>query len=292
MKRPLSKNCLLCTGYRLSNTDLKSSGQVNNRQLTHSLGNTLNLRLLTIANGEGREGGVIPTRGLFPLRPPTGHRLHDILLRTPRIRMLDEAHLFLHELLVFTLLALIGSWNRLGLLEFALASPAAVPFRVDALGVALELGQAHRALPYVFEVDIVAMLGRHIDVAVAKGGCDLDSPGLELLSVRVGGDARNHEVGQVAELVGDDVEETMFVVDDFGRKLDRGVVSVSRCDCFSLPILRLDRLALPISTASRGVQLVGPFDADAACCSRELGELVLGDASVQLEEKLVRKIVL
>jgi len=52
------------------------------------------------------------------------------------------------------------------------------------------------------------VLGRDLYIAVREGARDLGGPGLEFLAVRVGLDARDHEISQVAELVRDDVDES------------------------------------------------------------------------------------
>ena len=160
--------------------------------------------------------------------PPTSHKLHDILLRAPGVLLPQHLHLLLHKPLVLARL-LPGDHDprrRLGLLQLALAAAAAVPRGVDALGVPLVLHGAAAALPHVLEVDVVRVLGRHLDAAVAKGRRALGRPDFEFLAVRVRGDAADHEVGEVAEFVRHYVEEAVLVVDDLFGELDGGVVAV------------------------------------------------------------------
>lgn len=96
----------------------------------------------------------------------------------------------------------------------------------------LELAPAPFALapPHVLVVDRIAMLGRNLHAAVREAGAAFCAPGLEAGAVGLVFDAREHEVCEVAEFVGQDVEEAGFVGDDFFRELDGGVVFVGgRC---------------------------------------------------------------
>lgn len=95
---------------------------------------------------------------------------------------------------------------------------------VNALRMPLVLSSAGGACPDVLVVYCVAVLGGDLDVAVGKSGRDFRRPGLEFAAVGVVFDAGDHEGGEVAEFVGEDVEETVGVIDDFGGELDGGVV--------------------------------------------------------------------
>ena len=83
-----------------------------------------------------------------------------------------------------------------------------------------------------------------------------------------------------------------FVVDDFLRELDRGVVPVrgGRHDTFSC--LGPDRFTFPIRAASGGVELPAPDDADTACRCSESSHLAIRYGVVQFLEELCRKAVL
>jgi hypothetical protein len=81
-------------------------------------------------------------------------------------------------------------------------------------------------------VDDVIMFCRNFDGAVGlrKARCSAEvcrhpgSPGLEAGAVRLVTDARDHEVGQVTELVGEGVDEACVRVDHFFGQLDACVV--------------------------------------------------------------------
>ncbi len=107
---------------------------------------------------------------------------------------------------------------------FSCRSPRQVPRRVDAARVALELAARTPRTPHVLEVDVVRVLGRDLDPPTAERARALRRPRLELAARAGCRDAVDHEVGEVAELVRRDVEQTVLVVDDLLGQLDGGVV--------------------------------------------------------------------
>lgn len=161
-----------------------------------------------------------------------------------------------------------------------------MPLRVDAPRVTLVLAGAGDALPDVLEVDVVRVLGRHLDAARSKRARTPAGPDLELLTVRVAGDAANHEVGEVAKLVGQRVQEPVFAVDDLLGELDGGVVVLFDRDrgtvCFRGTACR----PLPEGSAGCGVECFAPHDLDAACRLRQLGDSALGDGRVKFMQEL------
>ena len=80
------------------------------------------------------------------------------------------------------------------------------------------------AAPDVLVVDLVAVLGSDVHATRSKRRRALGTPSFERGAVRLVFDARDHEVGEVAEFVREDVEQAFFVVDDFLGEFDGGVV--------------------------------------------------------------------
>ena len=148
-----------------------------------------------------------------------------------------------------------ASRNRLDLQQFALAAPARVPQRINALRMPLELRPAalRAAAPDVLVVNLVAVLGSDVHAARSERRRALAAPGLERSAVRLVFDTRDHEVGEVAKLVSEDVEEAFFVVDDFLGEFDGGVVFLrhSRLCCWRGA--GFGRFAPPVGAAGGGV---------------------------------------
>lgn len=112
------------------------------------------------------------------------------------------------------------------------------------------------------------------------------SPFFELFPMRLVFDPADHEVGEVAEFVRDDVEEAVLVVDDFGGEFDGGEVFV---DCGGGVCAgrgaRFAGFAAPVGAAGGGVEGVGPDEFDAAGGGCEALDLALGDGLVELVEE-------
>ena len=80
------------------------------------------------------------------------------------------------------------------------------------------------AAPDVLVVDLITVFRSDVHAARSERRRALAAPGLERSAVRLVFDAGDHEVGEVAEFVREDVEEAFFVVDDFLGEFDGGVV--------------------------------------------------------------------
>jgi hypothetical protein len=81
------------------------------------------------------------------------------------------------------------------------------------------------AAPAILVRDLIAMLRRHFYAPVAKRFRGLRSPAFKRRAVRVVLDVADHKVREVAVFVGEGVEETGAVVDDFGGEFDGGVMA-------------------------------------------------------------------
>lgn len=204
-------------------------------------------------------------------------------MRTAGVLLPYDLHLLLHKQLVLRRLLFLRlpglaagrrpSRHGLGLSELALAPAAAVPLRVDAARVALVLARALDALPGELEVDLVAVLSRHVDAAVGKGPGALGRPRLELAAVWVRGHARDHKRRQVAEFMRQHVEQPVLTVDDLVGQFNGGVMPalggrdglggrVGTCGCAG--VLPLNSLAPPVCSSCGRVERFGPLKFDTA----------------------------
>ena len=226
---------------------------------------------------------------LFTVLPP--YRLHDFLLRAAsRQALLHIRIMLLDETRIPTDLPTrnsTASRHRLNLQQLALAAAARVPQRINTLRMPLELRPAAfgAAAPDVLVVNLVAVLGSNVHAARSERRRALAAPGLERSAVRLVFDTRDHEVGEVAKLVSEDVEEAFFVVDDFLGEFDGGVVFLrhSRRCCWRGA--SLSRFAPPVGAAGGGVQCFAPDYADAACGGAEGGDLAGCDCVVEFGEE-------
>lgn len=163
-----------------------------------------------------------------------------------------------------------------------------MPQRINALRVPLKLRPtALRAtLPDVFVVDLIAVLGSNVHAARSERCSTFTSPSFERSAVRLVFDARDHEIGEVAEFVREDVEEAFFVVDDLFGEFDGSVVFLRRGGRWGCGRgAGFGRFAAPVGAAGGGVEGFAPEDADAACGSAEGGDLAGCDGFVEFGEE-------
>ena len=163
-----------------------------------------------------------------------------------------------------------------------------MPQRIDALRMPLELRPAAlgTTAPDVLVVDLIAVLGSNVHAARSERRRAFTAPGFERSAVRLVLDAGDHEIGEVAEFVREDVEEAFFVVDDLFGEFDGGVVFLRRgrrwCCWRSAGS---GRFAAPVRAAGGGVEGFAPEDADAACGGAEGGDLAGCDCFVEFGEE-------
>ena len=125
------------------------------------------------------------------------------------------------------------------------------------------------AAPDVLVVDLIAVLGGDVHAARSECSCALAAPGLERGAVRLVFDAGDHKVGEVAEFMGEDVEEAFFVIDDFLREFDGGVVFLRHGRGGRWRGAGFGRFAPPVGAAGGGVECFAPNYADTTCGSAE-----------------------
>ena len=114
--------------------------------------------------------------------PSICYKPHDLFLGALGVLFLEQLHVLPHKLLILTWLA-GGPRYGLRLHQLPFAGAATLASRIDALGMSLEFGVTIGAFPYVFEVDIVRVLGGHLDTPVAESPAALRCPHLEFLAV-------------------------------------------------------------------------------------------------------------
>lgn len=163
-----------------------------------------------------------------------------------------------------------------------------MPQRINALGMPLKLRPAALGTtpPDVLVVDLVAVLGSNVHAALGKRFRAFTPPGFERSAVRLVFDARDHEIGEMAEFVREDVEEAFFVIDDFFGEFDGSVVFLrrrGRWRCWRGA--GFGRFAAPVGAAGGGVQGLAPDEADAACGGAEGGDLAGCDGLIEFGEE-------
>ena len=176
-------------------------------------------------------------------------RSHDFLVRRTCHLLLETCKVGFDECCIAGRPCLF-SRRWLCLSEFTATNTTGVTSWVNALGMALELVTAHVvcACPDVLVVDVVGVLGSDFHAAMAKCFTALFAPGLELSSMGLIFDVADHEVCEMAEFVGYDVQETFFVIDDFFGEFDGRVVFLCGSEC-SIRVLVFGCLAFPVCSA-------------------------------------------
>jgi len=141
------------------------------------------------------------------------------------------------------------------------------------------------AAPDVLVVDLIAVLGSDVHATRRESCCALSTPSFERGAVRLVFDARDHEVGQVAEFVREHVEQAFFVVDDFLGEFDGGMVFLRRGRWGCRRGAGFGRFAPPVGAAGGRVEGFAPDKADAACGCAEGGDLAGCDGFVEFGEE-------
>lgn len=146
----------------------------------------------------------------------------------------------------------------LGLLQYAPADTAPRTSRVDALRVTTIFLTAGHTVPHVLVVNLVGVLCRYVDLSavdrvVLHDFSALLAPALKTGAVGVVVDIGNHIVGEVAVLVSECVDESVFIINDLLGQLDRGMVSdLAQASCLAMWSMRNHSLPSPTSpTGSR-----------------------------------------
>jgi hypothetical protein len=159
------------------------------------------------------------------------------------------------------------------------------------------------APPEVLVFDLVSVLGSDMDAAVAEGGGAESSPALKLGTMGPVFNPAYEKVGEVAELVGENVEEAWAVCDDFGGELDAGVVfcgcrrhfvggrgSLGCVDCLGARFRA--SFSFPVGAAGSGSERLAPDQLDSSSLGRELGDFALCDFLIEFFEERLRKFLL
>lgn len=162
---------------------------------------------------------------------------------------------------------------------------------INTLTVPFKLQPAALAFPNIFVINLIAMFRRNLNTPVPEMARAFHSPGFEFFAVRVGFDVADHEVGEMAEFVGDDIQEARFVVDNFLGEFDGGMVSVGNFS-YALGVVGLYGFAFPVCSACRGVEFFTPDDFNASSRGRQFGDLALSENFVKFNKEGFSKIML
>lgn len=106
---------------------------------------------------------------------------------------------------------------------------------------------ARHAFPDILVLNSIAVFRSNFHTSIPERETGLAAPGFEGRAVRVIAHFVDHEGGEVAEFMREDVVETCFVVDYFGGEFDGAVVAGGGCvgggfagvpdaDCFAAPV--------------------------------------------------------